>query len=161
MRSLNRILRCVSGATLPVAVSEVPRREESGEFVRSALAAAVPRWGKGVTRLPLDGTYYLTTEAAIRDVVAADLTDWLQYTEGAYDCENYALALAGKFQEAYGVNGVGVVVDWSANPAHAYNVVVAADGTVRFVEPQSDTWYTPGEFPVDDTHRLESARLII
>lgn len=161
MSFLNRLLRCLSGETLPVPASEVPRTEETGEFVRSALEASVPRWGKGVTRLPLDGTYYLTTEAAMRRVVSSDLTDWLTYSKGAYDCENYALALAGKFQEAYGVNGVGVVVDWSANPAHAYNVVVTVEGVVRFVEPQSDTWYKPEEFPVDDTHRLESARLII
>lgn len=43
----------------------------------------------------------------------------------------------------YGLNNVGIVIDNSGR--HAYNVVICKDGTAELLEPQSDTWVTPGE----------------
>ena len=42
----------------------------------------------------------------------------------------------------FGLNNVGLVIDWSGG--HAYNIIVFKDGTVKIFEPQSDSWPKAG-----------------
>jgi len=138
--------------------STITRTQLTPDQLVGALEAT-PNWKNGVKRLPLDGTYQTPTRDGFRAITAQDLTNLLAYEQAEFDCENFALLFAALAARDYGINTVGVVVDWSG--AHAYNVVVYDDQSIEFYEPQSDSFYPPSDFPVDDLHRLEHGRILI
>ena len=85
-----------------------------------------------------------TLSSLPRDVWMAILewsdVDRVQYVTNARTCSNFALALAGQISLRCGVDGCGVVADFSGG--HAYNCLLVHDDagalSVLLVEPQSD-----------------------
>jgi hypothetical protein len=55
-----------------------------------------------------------------------------------------------------GINTVGVVIDWSG--AHAYNILMTADGTVNLYEPQGGYIAEPGG---EDRHTFENVTILL
>ena len=67
--------------------------------------------------------------------------DRVKYVAEKRDCDNFAIALAGQIGLRLGVNGCGIVVDYSGK--HAYSCLIVHDTAkggcyVQLVEPQSD-----------------------
>jgi len=93
----------------------------------------------GIIRLPLDGTYYLTTQKNFLNIVAWDWTDTLPYIRERFDCENFALLFKAHVDLHFHLNQVAVIIDY--NSGHGYNLVVYPDGNKQVLEPQSDALY--------------------
>jgi len=86
----------------------------------------------------MDGEYYLTDEAGVETITEYGQTELLSYKKARFDCEDFATVFKGTAARHFGVNGVGLVIDWSADPAHAYNLIVytTEDGLdVQLYEP--------------------------
>jgi len=99
---------------------------------------------------PMDSRYWLPTQEDFDRLLAWDPTQHWQYLADRFDCESYAFQLQATFVSRLGLNNVGVVLDYSAVDAngqsspHAYNLVVFADGSAKFLEPQSDEYVQVG-----------------
>ena len=109
-----------------------------GAWVEGRLAANVPAYAGGaVWRLPLDSTYWLPSADDMAKIIGWDWIDHKEYVASRFDCEDFALAFKSRVNSLFLLNNVGVVVDWSAG--HGYNVILLADGSVWWFEPQVDT----------------------
>ena len=89
----------------------------------------------------VDSRYRALPLATWELVLAYNGVDRTRYKSEHFDCDNFALCLAGDVSQRWKVNGIGIVLDYSAG--HAYNcVLVWEDGEVdlRMVEPQTDQW---------------------
>jgi hypothetical protein len=89
-----------------------------------------------VVRLPLDGNYRLTDQNNFLNIVSWDWIDSRQYVKDVFDCENYAIVFKSHIDEYFGLNQVGIVIDYTS--MHGYNLVVFPDGNVMLLEPQTD-----------------------
>jgi hypothetical protein len=89
-----------------------------------------------VVRLPLDGTYRLTDQNNFLNIVSWDWIDSKPYAKETFDCENFAIAFKSHVDEYFGLNQVGIVIDYKS--MHGYNLVVFPDGNVMLLEPQTD-----------------------
>lgn len=89
-----------------------------------------------IVHLPLDGSYYLTNQSNFLNIVAWDWVDTKKYTAEIFDCENFAITFKAHVDWYFGLNQVGIVIDYEAG--HGYNLVVFPDGKVMLFEPQND-----------------------
>jgi len=94
------------------------------------------KMGLDIIRLPLDAKYKLTNRSNFLNVIAYDWIDSKKYVAEVFDCENFAIAFKSHCDEYFGLNQVGIVIDYESG--HGYNLVVLSDGTVWVLEPQSD-----------------------
>ena len=133
---------------------DVHVEQRDGAWLDSALGK-LPGYGNGVSRVNLDNKYWVCSEADFDKVIAHDPTDAKRYAADRFDCDNFSFTFKARVGRQYGLNAVGVVVDWSS--AHAYNLVVFLDGTAKIFEPQSDEWPSLGS----DNYKFESALVII
>lgn len=131
-----------------------PLEERSGQWVHDTLAAAIPKFGDGVNRWPLDAKYWLCSQDDMAAIIQADYTDAKDYWKERYDCENFAFTFKSMVDRVYGLNQVGLVIDWCG---HGYNVIVFADGEVWFFEPMNDQTATIGTYP----YTMERADILI
>jgi hypothetical protein len=90
----------------------------------------------------LDNIYWVCPKADMLKLIENDWLNKRQYLADAFDCDDYAFAFKATISQWYGLNGVGIVVDYSS--AHAYNLVLFSDDPPQFYEPQSDAWVTLG-----------------
>lgn len=128
---------------------------KSSEWVESVLAT-IPGYGVGIkSRLVLDNQYWVCSRKIFRQIVDLDWTDRLPYLTNRFDCENFAFTFMSSVNLIFGMNNVGVVVDWSSG--HAYNIVLFDDGTWSLFEPQTDVYSKIG----DPLHKLESGMIIL
>ena len=82
--------------------------------------------------------------------LAEDGLDRVQYAPTVFECDGYALALAGRaklfFAEEYGVNpafGIVWTAKTSTEKAHAFNFFVQPKYAIRYIEPQTDLQVFP------------------
>lgn len=94
----------------------------------------------------LDRSYTALPVETWCEILAWSDVDRVKYVAEKRDCDNFAVALAGQVSLRLGVNGCGIVVDYSGK--HAYNCILVTgdfdkdgkeDLKVLLVEPQSDT----------------------
>ena len=119
--------------------------EERAEVVDSgviqAAISAHPRMAQ-MPRTGVDSKYRVLRRADWDEVLAATDTDAEQYVSEWYDCDDFAVSFKAEVAEKYGINGVGIVLDYAMG--HAYNAVFVynEDGSVsaEMVEPQNDNW---------------------
>jgi hypothetical protein len=93
--------------------------------------------------LRLDKTYYATDLDTFRRIVEWDWTDTRKYLVDRFDCDEFAMYFKARVSIDFGINAIGVVVDYSAG--HAYNIVIIKDRQgVRWYlyEPQTDAIFT-------------------
>ena len=100
-----------------------------------------------IVRLSLDATYLLTDKDSFLDIVAWDWVDSWLWVKDKFDCENHAIAFKSHVDRYFGLNQVGIVIDYKAG--HGYNLVVFPDGEVLLFEPQNDSL-----FMWDDIHAI-------
>lgn len=128
--------------------AEVDTKEVDPDFVVDALPE--------VKRIPLDGKYYAPSRDDFHKVIRRDVTNLMAYEKAKFDCENFAMHFAGQAGMMYGVNTVGVVIDWSS--AHSYNVIVYDDDSYEFYEPQTDETFKHAD---NGMHKLENWVVVI
>jgi hypothetical protein len=123
----------------PFNVSKIPLTRSEVEAVINDLKAK----GGMIAWFPLDSHYVSTTLDDFRKIILWDWTDNLHYEINVFDCENFAFYFASRVARMFGINTVGIVLDYSS--AHAYNLVVVKDRQgVRWYlyEPQTDELFT-------------------
>lgn len=87
----------------------------------------------------LDSRFRALPLATWKQVLAYNTVDKSRYKSDHFDCDNFAICLAGDAAQRWGVNGIGIVIDISAG--HAYNCVLTYDDgklDLQIVEPQTD-----------------------
>ena len=113
---------------------------EEGELFN--LATELYKLG-GLRRwLRLDRHYYATDPESFVRIVEWDWTDTRSYTIDRFDCDKFALYFKARLALDFGVNAVGVVLDYSS--AHAYNLVILkSNGKTGWLlfEPQNDMMF--------------------
>lgn len=112
------------------------KRSVSGKDLQMA-------WGaSGLSRLGLvlwDPEYTGVDRKTWEKILAWSNVDRHRYETFSRDCDNFAIALAGQLSLRLGINGVGIVVDYSGCHAYCALLVVDDDGVrIAVVEPQSD-----------------------
>jgi hypothetical protein len=99
--------------------------------------------GGMVAWLPLDGTYYATDLETFKKIVEWDWTDTRKYLVDTFDCDKFAMYFKARVSIDFGINAIGVILDYSSE--HAYNLVILKDSQgVRWMlyEPQTDDLFT-------------------
>lgn len=89
----------------------------------------------------LDNKYWAVSRDAWEKILAFNLTDRKAYQSDRYDCDNFAISLAGSVATKWDINGCGIVIDGSGG--HAYSaLLINNDGKLEIavVEPQDD-WF--------------------
>jgi hypothetical protein len=93
-------------------------------------------------RLPLDSTYRMVSQSKFLNIVAWDWVDSKKYEAEIFDCENFAITFKTHIDWYFGLNQVGIVIDYKMG--HGYNLVVFPDGKVMLFEPQTDGLFVWG-----------------
>lgn len=91
-----------------------------------------------VQRYVLDGRYWTVDKNTFEAMVKAGWVWHRRYLTDRYDCDDFAVGFKARMAEVFGVNAVGIVVDYGAK--HAYNMVILSDGTIEGFEPQAGLW---------------------
>lgn len=123
-----------------VGFHDPDRKEVDIQFINDNLPQEIADFD----RTHSDGTYFTATESEIKSLL--NMFQWVKYLPYRYDtfdCEQYARLLKVLIALRYGITTVGVVTDYKA--AHAYNVFMASDGSVFYVEPQEMETVQPGQ----------------
>jgi len=74
-----------------------PLEERSGQWIQDTLAAAIPKFGEGVNRWPMDSRYWLCSQDGMAAIIQADYTDAKDYWAERYDCPTIQPPLAWAF----------------------------------------------------------------
>ena len=119
---------------------ELERRDLPLSVVMASVGAFAP--SAGMRLAYLDGTYRTVSRGLFEQVVRWDWTERLPWVAELFDCDNFSRHFAERLGIMFGLNSVGIVVDYGG--AHAYNLVVFSDGTVTLFEPQTDAYPSPG-----------------
>lgn len=94
----------------------------------------------------LDDHITATDRATMNGLLfSCDRTEQHEHVAERYDCEDFAFDLRQHFVSRWGLNCVGIVIDYAPgrDGGHAYNIVFYADGTFSLFEPQTDTFVSP------------------
>lgn len=88
---------------------------------------------------PLDTRYRAVPVHVWQQILAYNGVDKEKYQSEFFDCDNFAQCLIGDVAQRWKINGIGLVMDFSAG--HAYNAVLCDDEGrlyISVVEPQTD-----------------------
>jgi len=138
---------------------EIERTAVSSDAVEAALDEQNRDRPFAYSRYRLDETLQATDRDTVGTLLACDRTDWNEYTDDFYDCEEFAMSLRTNFVERWELNSVGIVYDESASPIpHVYNMVFYDDATFDLVEPQTDDVVEPGS---DERYTFEDVTVLV
>ena len=154
---ISNLEHCLSIFEAPTIAST----EQNGYFVRSNITQFGLEYAtkKGLTYgmeiFALDNKYQVTTQKDMKKIIDCDWTDNKKYVAEKYDCDNFAFSFKAMVDRRFGVNNVGLVIDYSGG--HAYNIIVFNDGSVRLFEPQTDRWARVGT----GQYKFEEGKILI
>ena len=137
---VNNLKHCLDFFQLP----NIEADTADGNFIR----ASINKWKMAYDKenkmaiMPLDSKYFVCDEKSMKAIIDWDWTDNKKYVADKYDCDNFAFSFKSMVDKRFGLNNVGLVIDYSGG--HAYNIIVFSDGTSKIFEPQSDSWPTMG-----------------
>lgn len=126
----------------PFAINTVALSEQELQNVISGLQSKGGMQGW----LRLDGNYYTVDMETFKKIVEWDWTDTRKYVLDRFDCDKFALYFKSRMAIDFGINAVGVILDYSAG--HAYNLVILRDaqGVKWYLyEPQLDRIFSYDE----------------
>jgi hypothetical protein len=109
----------------------------------------------------LDGEYWTSSLLDFEQIRALDVIESLPYRPARFDCENYAFLFQTIVALVFGINTVGVVLDFEAG--HAYNIIYTNGGTLKLYEPQDGKYVQVGDSLDSDEeseYTLENSVLI-
>ena len=115
-------------------------RDTKQKFTNSEVQAALREspFSK-LSGLPLDATYWGVSLETWQLILAYNGTDKKRYVKDVFDCDNFAILFAGSVADKFGINGAGIVIDYSGG--HAYSALLVATETglaFATIEPQND-----------------------
>ena len=154
---ISNLEHCLSIFEAPTVAST----EQSGYFIRSSITKFGLDYAnkKGITYgmdiFALDNKYQVTTQKDMKKIIDWDWTDNKKYVAEKYDCDNFAFSFKAMVDRRFGINNVGLVVDYSGG--HAYNIMVFNDGSVRLFEPQTDRYARVGT----GQYKFEEGKILI
>jgi len=92
--------------------------------------------------LRLDGEYYTTDMDTLKKIIDWDWTDTRKYVTDTFDCDKFAFYFKSRMAIDFGINTVGIILDYSTT--HAYNLLIVKDSSVKWYlyEPQNDSIFT-------------------
>ena len=113
------------------------KQQFSNHQVQNALKAS------GLSKLqglPLDNIYWGVSLETWQLILAYNGTDKKRYVKDTFDCDNFAILFAGSVADKFGINGAGIVIDYSGGHAYSALLVVTETGELAFatIEPQND-----------------------
>jgi len=91
----------------------------------------------------LDGQYWTASRRDFEQIRALDVIENLPYRPARFDCENYAFLFQTIVALVFGINTVGVVLDFEAG--HAYNIIYTNGGNLKLYEPQDGEYVQIGD----------------
>ena len=103
---------------------------------------------KNMVRYHLDSTYWTCTKKEFLKIVDYNNINERKYIGQRFDCDNFALSFKSQVSIDFGLNNVGLVIDYSGG--HAYNIVIFSNGDVELFEPQNDS------FPIKNSSSMYS-----
>ena len=110
-------------------------KEHSSNEVREAIQKAdIP-----MEFLQMDNKYWSLPTWIWKNIIEKTKVDRKTYTGDFFDCDDFAVLFRAKCTDTFGVNGVGIVVDYSGG--HAYNLILARERgqiAIKWLEPQND-----------------------
>lgn len=145
-------LKLLAARPLPPKVTYIRNKDSAW------IQQVIDNLGVGIIRLPLDGKYRLTNESNFVEIIAWDWLDSEKYQSEIFDCENFAIAFKSHVDYYFGLNQVGIVIDYKSG--HAYNLVIYPDGDVSVLEPQGDALYVWEKRPAP-FYTMEGAIVLI
>ena len=127
----------------PDEIARAKLKQATQGDIWNALQKEIPTFGPE-HYLPLDGRYYVPTLETFKKMVEWDWTDAKKYELDRFDCDKYAVTFKARMAFEFGVNSIGVVVDYDGG--HAYNVVVVWNEEKNMYdawlfEPQTDALF--------------------
>ena len=144
---VDNLQECLDFFKLP----DIQYEEHDGFFIRNSISQELVKMlnsgkldrSKGrMEVLSLDTKFWTCNEEDWKKIIDFDWTNEKKYISEQYDCDNFAFNFKARVARKFGVNSVGLVIDYSGG--HAYNLIVFSDGTWKIFEPQSDRWPTIG-----------------
>lgn len=115
-------------------------RHSKRQFSKDDLEAALQRSAlSNLQYVPTDATYLGASRDAWELGLAYTGVDQKRYIVDAFDCDNFAVLFAGRIADKFGINGVGIVVDYSGG--HAYCAILIVENgelALGIIEPQND-----------------------
>ncbi len=88
-----------------------------------------------------DGTFYITTEVDLQNILTKDWTNLVPYVSEKNDCDDFANKLYDHLTQYYGLNSVIPVWGYTDEGYHGFNLAVlktATGYTAKLIEPQTD-----------------------
>ena len=141
-------------------MAKIETTEHGQQWLREALADNFDNIGNGMTHLPCDGRYWCPDIDAFDDIIDGCRVLAKEYVEWQFDCNNFAFYFQSQVAYEYGVNAVGVVIDYSGR--HAYNVIVYDDGSCALYEPQTGEFVNRGDDMSDhEAYAFEEGFIIL
>ena len=128
--------------------------ETTGGWVRNQLNQYFP----SMTHIPLDNVYQLTDQTSFLNVIIWDWIDKKEYLRDRFDCDKFSICFAAHCYEYFGIDQVGLIVDWGSQ--HAYNLVLFPTGKPMLLEPQTDSLFPISERDVW-AYSLESGVILL
>lgn len=107
-----------------------------------------------MTHIQLDGKYWTCSKESLVKVIKEEWEYQKGYLLDRFDCDDSAVVFKALLAFKYGLNNVGVVIDYSSS--HAYNLIVFSD-KVEIFEPQSDSWPQIGS----ESYKFESGYILL
>ncbi len=87
----------------------------------------------------VDTEYTLIPASKLREIISSDLVNEVKYEANRFDCDDYALILAGKLARwSAGIIHVKYTGKKGVDKYHALNIAVLDNGKVVYIEPQTD-----------------------
>jgi len=120
------------------------------ERVRQAVTRQLSgRFAKSFSLYLADSTYYIPSYEDAVEIINNSALDRKKWAKDRFDCDDFALVLKSHFAEAAYAEGkrraahcFGIV--WGEFPTpHAINWMIAGDGGLLFIEPQTDEVFVP------------------
>jgi len=139
---------------------EPSTRRRDTSWVQGELATAFENFPTGgLQRLSLDSRYYLTTPEDFDHIVAEDALSHRYYRRGKFDCENFAFAFKSICDGRYGLNSVGVLLDYRTRDT--YNVVVYEEGGVDVFDPDASELIVAGGIGMESAYKIDLGVIIL
>lgn len=126
------------------------------QFIKDALK---PLTDRGMVWLPLDGKYYIGSLADTKKIVNWDTVNTKKYRKTRFDCENFAFWIKARFDFAFGLNYMALVIDYSGK--HSYNLFTASNGKVYLLEPQNDKIWSLEDHDYEQPYNLSSGFILL
>ena len=116
-------------------------RGSEREFTQSEVVAALNASPlTNLQEVPVDSVYWGASEDAWHGMLAYTGVDRKRYIKDRFDCDNFAVLFAGVVADKFGINGVGIVIDYSGGHAYCAILIVNENGglSIGIIEPQND-----------------------